>query len=1017
MGLTLAQRLDRVGVRLGELYWWREREAVPVEGWSFDGSPLPVGGFWPRSDGPVALAAQGRVPEHWPIAESRLILDLGGEGLVSLSYEGGETIRFGCDPYHREFPVRRHAFSINAEAVARLPFGEPVREPRLSAARLAWIDEPVHTLHLRLTQIAETCALLDGHDVAAHLIGAAEHALRSLDWPSATQDYVARFAPQAGQQKIWQLPKLKDNPAGLTEEQRASVIMADLALIDALRDLQKRYPPQGDIALTGHAHIDLAWLWPYAETRRKARRTFHTAVSLMEGSNEYLARSGFRFNQSTAQYYAQIEEDDPALFQQIVAKVKAGAWETIGGMWVEPDTNMPTGESLARQILYGQRYFEQKFGVRHTVCWLPDCFGFSGALPQLLRQGGIASFFTIKVNWNENNKFPLDLFWWEGIDGSRVLAHTFENPSGGYNGQVSPLCYLRTWENFRAKAVHPQSLLAVGYGDGGGGVTPEFVEREMQLRDFPVLPTARWGRVEDFFARARETAAKRGVPVWQGDIYLELHRATLTTQSAVKRLHRQAERALITAETLGSMAALLGGEQPESLEHMWRVVLKNEFHDILPGSSIAEVYNDAERELGDIVGRAVARQQMALSSIVAQLPDGDVSDAVVVVNPSLMARPLRLRLPDGSQFSTTDIVPPMSVKVHTRADLAPAPGLSVAPNTLENAHLRATLGDDGTITSLLHKTTGREALAGRGNQLWVYPQDKPRNWDAWDLEDDYAAKGVELTQVSRAHVTADGPHRVAITVIRRFRNSTITQTYSLEANGTRLDIETEIDWHDRHCLLRTLTPVDVRTTHATFEHANGVVKRTTHDNTSWDQAQYEVPGHRFVDMSETGFGVALLNNAKYGHSAKGNVLGLSLVRSPVYPDPLADEGGQRFIYALYPHAGEWHAGRVREEAEDLNQPLCGATASGIHGVERRLVVPRGIDAALSGFKPAEDGNGLILRVYEPEGRRGDFGFELPVGWEISGPLSILEEPWERDDGAALRPFEVRSWRLTKAGEA
>ncbi|HHY49993.1 MAG TPA: alpha-mannosidase, partial [Alphaproteobacteria bacterium] len=494
MTLTLAQRIDRIRVRLDELLWWRERESVAVEGWTFEGEPIAVGGFWPRHDGAVALAAQGRVPEHWPLAESRLILDFGGEALVSLGFAGGETVRYGVDPYHREFPIRGHEFSINAEAVARLPFGEPVREPRLAVARLAWIELPVHALHLRLKQIVETCELLAGHDVVEPLVQAAEQAFYGLEWPSATAPYTSRFAGNFKQRKIWRYPDVEGAPVPLDDVQRTSVMKADLALVDALRALQGRYPPVGDLLLTGHAHIDLAWLWPYAETRRKLRRTFHTALSLMEGSNEYLVRSGFTFNQSTAQYYAQIEEDDPELFEAIAAKIKAGSWETVGGMWVEPDTNMPTGESLARQLLYGQRYFERKFGIRHTVCWLPDCFGFSGALPQLLKQAGINSFFTIKVNWNENNKFPVDLFWWEGLDGSRVLAHTFENPRGGYNGELGPEAYLSTWRNFRQKALHGQSLLAIGYGDGGGGVTPEFVEREMQLRDFPVLPTARWGR-------------------------------------------------------------------------------------------------------------------------------------------------------------------------------------------------------------------------------------------------------------------------------------------------------------------------------------------------------------------------------------------------------------------------------------------------------------------------------------------------------------------------------------------
>jgi len=1013
MALSIAQRLDRVKVRLDELGFWRDRETVPVTGWTLEGKPVEVGAAWPDREGVKHFAAASvTVPSHWPLAETRLFLDLGGEALATLVY-ADEKVGFGNDPYHKDFPVRAHQFAIEAEAVARLPFGEPVRDPHFKGARLYWLDTAVKSLRMRLQLVFELCDQLEGHEVLPHLIAAAEEAFYSLDWPSGTADYVARFAPQNNQQRIWQLPPLKDNPAALSEAQRQGVIAAEARLTERLRELQQRFPQQGEIALTGHAHIDLAWLWPYSETRRKMRRTFSTAVSLMEGSNEYLAQSGFRFNQSTAQYYAQIEEDDPELFSKIKAKIAAGSWETVGGMWVEPDTNMPTGESLTRQVLYGQRYFEQKFGVRHTVCWLPDCFGFSGGLPQLLKQGGIDSFFTIKVNWNDTNTIPADLFWWEGIDGTRILTHTFNNPWHGYNGAVNPLSILKTWHNFKQKAVHPTSLLAVGYGDGGGGVTPEYVEREMKLRDFPVLPKARWARVEDFFAAAHETGRKTQLPVWQGDIYLELHRATLTTQSAVKKAHRQAERALITAETLASLAALLGGEQPESLEHIWRVVLKNEFHDILPGSSIAEVYEDAERELNDAHGRAVARQQIALSAIVARIPDGDVSDAVVVVNPSLSRRPVRVTTTDGAHFSSADVMPPLGIKVFTRVDLEPLPGLSVSETHLENAHIRAEIGADGTVTSLVHKATGREALDGRGNQLWVYPGDKPRDWDAWDIEEDYAKTGIELNQPESIKVVENSAAKVALRVVRRFRASSVTQTYVLEANGTRLDIQTEIDWHDRHVLLRTLTPVSVRTTHATFEHANGVVRRTTHDNTSWDQAQFEVPGHRFIDMSEPGFGVALLNDAKYGHSAKGNQLGLSLVRSPVYPDPLADEGGQRFTYALYPHAGDWHEGRVREEAEDLNQPLLAVAASGVASVHYEPIAIDGIPAALSGLKPAEDGNGLILRVYEPAGRRGDLRVTAPDGWVVSGALSILEEPMDRGDGPALRPFEVRSWRLSK----
>ena len=1007
MPLTQEQRLERLTTRIAELTLWRAREAIETGEWTFDGEPIAVGAAWPRREPVVRLTAKAALPAHWPLSEARLSLNVGGESLVSLTDDTGETIRFGLDPYHEEFPLVARRFAIETESAPRLPFGQPVATPRLARAALLWLDPAVCRLERRLTLIAETVEALKDHEANPHLLEAAEQALRSLQWPSATADYVARVAPSRAQQTIWRLPETVAHPAALNAPERASVESAYQRLTATLQDLQQRFPPQGDVALTGHAHIDLAWLWPYGETRRKLRRTFHTALSLMASAPD------FRFNQSTAHYYAQIEEDDPPLFARIRDEVAAGRWETVGGMWVEPDTNMPTGESLARQILYGQLYFERAFGVRHKVCWLPDCFGFSPALPQLLRQGGLDSFFTIKVNWSETNRFPHDLFWWEGLDGSRVLAHTFDNPVRGYNGDVQPGAIAPTWKNFRGKSGHPRTLLAVGYGDGGGGVTPEMIEREAELRDFPALPKARWSTVHDFFAAAHASAAQKAPPTWSGEIYLELHRATLTTQARTKRKHRQAERTLITAEVVASLAHLRGGPAPSSLEPLWRTLLKNEFHDILPGSSIREVYEDAEAELDGVIASGLAAQQAGVAAILANLPAGDIDEALVVVNPSLSPRPLRARVDGAEAIAAGDSAPPLSISVFDRAKLSAFPGLSISATHLENALLRATIGDDGAVSSLVHKPTGREALAGRDNQLWVYPQDKPRDWDAWDLEEDYAESGGELRDVEDIDIVEAGPHQVGLRVRRRYRASTITQTYVLAANGRRLDIVTELDWRDRRTLLRTLTPAAVRAASATFECACGVVKRPTHANTSWDAAMFEVPGHRFADLSEPGFGLALLNDAKYGHSVRGGMMGLSLVRAPVYPDPLADEGAHAFTYALMPHAGDWHEGGVREEADDLNQPLLAISARGLApGVHTPLTVS-GIAAALSALKPAENGEGLALRVYEPAGARGAFAITLPEGWRGPESINLLEEPAPRQGDPTLRPFEIRSWRLTR----
>ncbi|GAC1044713.1 alpha-mannosidase [Rhizobium sp. No.120] len=1008
MPLTIAQRLDRLKVRTAELVHWRDRQNHAIDGWTFDGEPIVHHQDWPHRNGTVRFAAKATAPRDWPLEQIRLQLDLGGESLLTLRYPDGEAETFGLDPYHQEFPIKGRDFQIATESVARFPFGEPNRAPKLNKARLIWLDEAVHRLQLLLRQIGEAADILEGHEVVPHLIDAAERALRSLDWPSDTSAYISRISGAAMQQKIWELPELQDNPAGLSEAQSVSAAAAYDELLAQLKELQKRFPQNGELLLTGHAHIDLAWLWPYAETRRKMRRTFNTALSLMERSDD------FRFNQSTAQYYAQMEEDDPELLERIKKKVAEGKWETVGGMWVEPDTNMPTGESLVRQVLYGQRYFEKHFGLRHGVCWLPDCFGFSGALPQILRLGGIDSFFTIKVNWSESNHIPSDLFWWKGLDGSKVLTHTFDNPMQGYNGFVQPDCFVPTWRNFRGKTQHDTSLLAVGYGDGGGGVTPEMVEREVQLRDFPAIPRARWGTVKGFYERAHRTAAAKELPVWDGEIYLELHRATLTTQSGVKRKHRQAERALITAETLASLAHMLGAGKPRNLETDWRVVLKNEFHDILPGSSIREVYVDAERELDGVIGNAKAEQASALKALSARLPAGGVTDALVVVNPCLSSRPLTATLSDGTVLASADSVAPLSVAVFDRKAIRPAGLLKADSHHLENEHLSVVIGKDGAVSSLIHKATGREAIEGAANQLWVYPADKPRNWDAWDVDADYAEKGIRLDRPESIRLVEEGPHRAAIQVVYRYRNSTVTLLYVLTANTRRLDIETTVDWHDRRTLLRTLNPVAVRSRTATFECAFGVVERQTHTNTSWEQAMFEAAAHRFVDLSEPGFGVALLNNAKYGHSARGNVIGMSLVRSPIYPDPLADEGQQSFTYALMPHEGAWYEGGVLSEAIDLNQPLVSMEASGLAVGSLSPLGIEGTPVAFSGLKLAEEGEGLILRLYEPAGRRGRLSLTLPSGWQASGPLNILEEPMERSGSADIMPFEIRTWKLQRA---
>ncbi len=973
MSLTRRQRMDRLRKRLVELDQWTVRQTTALDGWTFNGAPIAPGQPWPTRDGVVTFrSAPVTVPGDWPLEAARLDLDLGGEGLARLTYDDGRRAAFALDPNHRRFHLEGWSFSISAECVARLPFGVPNRNARLENAALVWLETELADFVLLMRQVVEAADALGDHDAVEPLLSAAEDAFAGLDWPSSTGNYVARMQSTTEMQDVWQLPNgLPTQPEGLDADARASVATAGQALTVRLKALAERYPRQGALAVTGHAHIDLAWLWPLEETRRKANRTFHTMIGLMERYPE------FRFNQSTAQLYAFLEDDDPALFAEIKQRVAAGQWEPIGAMWVEPDTNMPTGESFVRQLLYGQRYFERAFGRRHTVCWLPDCFGFSPALPQLLKLAGVDSFFTIKVNWSETNPMPFDLFWWEGLDGSRLLAHTFNNPVGGYNAEIGPRASVETWRNFRGKVHAGESLLSFGYGDGGGGPTEEMLERQRQMADFPAVPALRPVAVAAWFGALHAMPGAGDLPVWVGEMYLELHRGTLTTQGRTKYLHRRAERALIAAETLASMATLLGAPVAPSLEAQWRIVLRNEFHDILPGSSIREVYQRTEAELAEVVAAGERAQDEHLSALVGKLGLAGGKPGLLVVNPDLSPRPLRIAvsgedlpggqpIEGGSVLSGTQAVPGVSAVTLTEAT-APT-GLSVERNRLENDVVRVELADDGTLRSVFDKRAGREALAGRANQIWAYV-DKPRNWDAWDIEEDYSRHGEEIPASSLA-VVETGPHRAAIRIVRRFRNSEIVQTVRLWANSARVEFKTDIDWHDRRVLLKARFPLAVRSDYASFECAHGVIRRATHRNTSWDQARFEVAAHRFVDLAEHGYGVALINDGKYGHHALGNELGISLLRSPIYPDPLADEGRQSFTYALYPHDGDWLTGGVLAEAEDLNQPLICRAVPVDKAQSWTAVAVDGMQLGLSAFKPAEDGSGLILRVYEPAGGRG-----------------------------------------------
>jgi alpha-mannosidase len=1056
-----AARLER---RLGELRAWRSIQEIDIPAWTAvfpDGQSyqLTLGDFWPQNDLPVYFSAAATVPEEWAGLPVTLELWLGGEGFVQLS----SGFQGGLNPVHHRFPVSPSVaggerIEIRAEVVPKGIFGSHLPEPRIERAALVVPNEEVRALERDLAMLGEACAVLDQHEVVPMLYEAAESALSVLApvWPTSTEETVTRYVlgyhnglgsgveavpenwrsfaidNQRSTGPTWSLP---DPPRGfepLSEATLAAVREARARLADRLDRINLDYPPVGRLCMTGHAHIDLAWLWPLTETRRKIRRTFWTVIDLMEHYPD------FTFNQSSAQAYAWIEEDDPDLFDQIRMRVAEGRWEPIGGMWVESDANVTGGEAFVRQLLYGQRYFESTFGKRHSVVWLPDVFGYSGGMPQLMQGAGLTGFFTTKLNWNEANPFPFDLFEWEGVDGTSVVAHTFFNPAQGYNGNIVPFDTFGTWRNFRGKTKHNESLFAFGWGDGAGGPTEQMLENFARIQDFPALPQLRMGSIDEFFA----SLPREGLPKAVGELYLELHRGTLTSQAKVKQLNRQAEHRLFEAEVFSAIASLDGYEYPATeLETSWKSLLLNQFHDILPGSSINEVYVDSHRQMAEVVemGECLRDRVLALGN-----RPGAGKPQLIVANPGLAPRPMTvlvpnvigdrsIDLPQGTDFLAQPVengtlisVPGVEVPGLGSIELAhePAPaGASTSVTALtsdtvfalENDWVRVLIGPDGTIHSLFDKEVQRETLADRGNQLWAYV-DKPYSWDAWDVDETYAREGEEVLDVQSLGIVESGPVRASIRVERRWRGSTITQTYRLWLDSKRLDIETHIDWHERQVLLKAHLPLAIRSHQAAFETMYGAVYRPTHRNSPWDAARFEGCGHRWGDLSEAGYGVAILNDAKYGYEALGSNLMLSLLRSPLYPDPLADEGKHHFTYSIFPHVGDWSEANVVDEAFALNSPLVVSTGAPREGLVRSDGLPLGIGA----LKRAEDGNGLILRVYEPNGGRGTAALTFARPFLISA-VNLLEDPIVETAGVQVvddthltlefRPFEVKSLRL------
>ena len=768
----------------------------------------------------------------------------------------------------------------------------------------------------------------------------------------------------------------------------------------------------------GHAHIDLGWLWPVCETTRKAARTFASQLDNMERYPDY------KFGESQPYLYQIVKENYPELYAKIRQRVKEGRWELQGGMYVEADNNLISGESMARQFLHGKNFFMDEFGVDVKNLWLPDVFGYSASCPQFIRKAGCDFFLTQKLSWSQFNHFPHKTFRWIGVDGSEVLTHF--PPEDTYNANGSTGQRMQSQNNFPEIGIIPEYMSLFGIGDGGGGPSDDFLERVARTADLEGCPRSTYRFASDFFEDIRPYASQ--LPVWKGELYLELHRGTLTTQARTKRNNRKCEQALAALEFLAS--CLPAEDYPaKELDKAWKTVLLNQFHDILPGSSIHLVYENAEREHAQVLqwcartmdrlARRLFRKTKDSAVLVNTLPhpwfgivelpwrDGGACDET--------GAPLAVQSEDGRLYALVAI-PASGFATLRKTQGSPAPAKATRTRVLENDLIRYEFDAQGRLVSAFDKLERREILAAPANVLTLY-NDRPVSYEAWDIDIFYPRDRIGTPACVKAGHVRKGPARSTLAFQFTTGKSVIDQTVILRADSRRLDFVTHVDWHESRVMLRVAFPVAIVSEQASFDIQYAYVTRTTHDNTSWDAAKFESCGHRYADLSQQDYGAALLNDCKYGYCVKGNTLDLNLLRSPRHPDFLADLGEHDFTYSFLPHPGPLVDSDVMQEAALLNREpfLADGLAAG------RALPPCFLEsdgATLEVVKKAEKDDSTILRIVENRGRETNAILHMRkhdarvtetnlVEWEHGREYTVRDQQVD----LTLKPFEIMTLRL------
>lgn len=978
---------------------------------------LKIGDFWSGRDKYIWLTKDLDIPIEWENEEVVGVFDFGktggghNSGFESLLYIN-DTPYQGVDSNHQEvfIDVKEYGnkITLNFRLWSGLEGGgiPRIQNHLIKRADIACLDGPTDDLYYTGNMVVETIKILDENNYHKH----------NLEKILIKTMQIVNFT----------------NPR--SEEFYDSVKVASDYLNGELEKINKK--SDINVFCVGHTHIDVAWLWRLKHTREKVARSFSTVNRLMEKFDDYT------FLQSQPQLYEYIKNDFPEIYKIIKKRVLEGKWEPSGSMWVEADCNLTSGESIVRQILFAKRFFKKEFDYENTFLWLPDVFGYSWALPQILKKSNIDTFITTKISWNEHNRLPYDTFTWRGIDGSEVLTHFITTPPRGesdnwyysYNGHLTPKTVRGVWNNYRNKDLNNDLLISYGYGDGGGGVNRDMLEYKRRIDKIPGLPNIKNSNVTDYLKNVHGNIKDKDnngyLHIWDEELYLEFHRGTYTSQAYNKKMNRMLELNFRNIELLQVISSLSSGDwnnyYTSLMEEGWKIILRNQFHDIIPGSSIKEVYDDSKKEY--------TRAMNIVDEIVAKSFDNIVSKdnkGFTIFNTSswnrngLVTIPLKnninghfedeeeriipFQIENNSAKLCVNNIPALSFKniYWKEEDLLHENAFIFEENTLESSKYIIKWNENGHIEKIFDKKIKRNALKGLGNILEIF-EDKPRLYDAWEMESTIDLKKDRVNNFKGAKLVSTGSNYIKVLFEWEYNKSTISQNLVIYNHLDRIDFETTVDWQEREKLMKVAFPIDVRSTKARYDIQYGNVERPTHRSTSWDHAKFEVVGHQWADLSEKGFGVALLNNCKYGYDIKNNMMRLSLLKSSNFPDPEADKGIHEFTYSIYIHSDKWYDSNLIQEAWDLNSPLI--CAEGCMDNNRLFEIINS-DIVIDAVKKSEDGNNIIIRMHEQYGGKTDVSIKLNFDFKCWYEVDLMEnkvgcESKDVKITIPLKPYEI-----------